>query len=85
MIEDVDCYWGGSPGRSWNELPGLLQRLERPPGHTSSRRHSEALPADDDRIPFDEVAESNALMERLGLKTRYLPDGRAYQIQRDYR
>lgn len=75
MIDEADRYWGGLKNRSWRELPRVLEQLRLP--HI---RHSEK-PAANDRIARHEVAESNALMERLGLRTRYLPDGRAYQIQ----
>lgn len=33
-----------------------------------------------DRIPIAEVASSNAIMERLGLRTRYRADGEAYLV-----
>jgi len=33
-----------------------------------------------DRIPIAEVASSNALMIRLGLRTRYRADGQAYLV-----
>ena len=76
MIDESDRYLGGLPGRSWRGLPKVIEQLRFP----NMRRHSEA-PVASDRIPRSEVAESNALMKKLGLQTRYHPDGRAYLIQ----
>jgi hypothetical protein len=70
MIDDADRYWGPAPGHSWRELPRTLERLKRSTSH----------PAGSDRIAPCEVVESNQLMARLGLRTRYRPDGRAYLI-----
>ena len=78
MIDELDRYWGGSPGRSWGERRSGSNQFKLP----IARRHSEA-PVSNERIPAHEVPESNDLMERLGLRTRYHPDGRAYLIQGD--
>ena len=64
MIEPEDRYWGGSPGRTWRDASPMLEQLARA----------------DDRIPPHEVADSNRIMERMGLRTRYRPDGRPYLI-----
>ena len=76
MIDELDRYWGGSPGRSWGERRSSSRQFKLPIAH----RHSEA-PVSDDRIPAHEVPESNDLMKRLGLRTRYHPDGRAYLVE----
>lgn len=76
MIDELDRYWGGFPGRSWGDRGPSNPQFRLP----VTKRHSEA-PVADDRIPAHEVSESNELMERLGLRTRYHPDGRAYLIQ----
>jgi hypothetical protein len=76
MIDDTDRYWGGTPGRTWGDRHPIAGQFKLP----LKRRHSEA-PISDDRIPAHEVPESNELMRRMGLGTRYHPDGRAYLIQ----
>jgi hypothetical protein len=76
MIDELDRYWGGSPGRSWGDRRTSNHQFKLP----IAKRHSETR-VSDDRIPAHEVAESNELMKRLGLRTRYHPDGRAYLIQ----
>ena len=76
MIDELDRYWGGAPGRSWGDLRSVAQQFKLP-----FRRHHSEVPIDDGYIPAHEVPESNELMKRLGLRTRYHPDGRAYLIQ----
>lgn len=76
MIDELDRYWGGAPGRHWGDRRPGVRQFKLPITH----HHSEA-PISDDRIPAHEVPESNELMKRLGLRTRYHPDGRAYLIQ----
>lgn len=76
MLDELDRYWGGTPGRHWGDRRFAAKQFKLP----FKRQHSETQ-ASDDRIPVHEVPESNELMRRLGLRTRYHPDGRAYLIQ----
>jgi len=82
MIDPEDRYWGGVPGRSWADASVTLRTLPvvawRPTGRPNLV--SKALWADMDRIAPCEVPESNALMERLGLRTRYRADGQPYLV-----
>lgn len=65
-----DVAYRGTPGRTWGDLPKVLARLDET---------ARPIPASN-RIPVDEVQESNALMQRLGLRTRYRADGTAYLL-----
>lgn len=62
---------------------GLVANLMFEPS-TAARRKPDASRAEpiniEDRLPPAEVDETNRLMERLGLRQRYRPDGSGYQI-----
>lgn len=81
MMDDDDRFWAPAPGHSWKELPATLRRLNRPACPTAATMfHPQQRPAGGDRIDPSDVAESNRLMERLGLRTRYRPDGSHFLI-----